>query len=96
MTKTEILALVSVPWALISSYVGLFFVTWQFNGLFKGGIYDLFGYKGSITRIVTKTESFALVSLRLDTDVKPYGTILGDITVYHIWHNLQSALELRL
>ena len=52
--------------------------------------------KCSITRIVTKTESFALVSLRLDTDVKPYGAILGDMTVYHIWHNLQSALELRL
>ena len=49
--------------------------------------------KGLITGIVTKTESWALVFLQLDTSIKQYGTILGDMTVIHIWHNLQSEVK---
>ena len=35
--------------------------------------------KGSITKIVTKTEILALVSLLLDTNFKQYRPIIGDM-----------------
>ena len=97
VTKREILALVSLLLGtnikVCGHIIGDMDKSWIIQ---KGAVLAyLATIKGLITGIVTKTASWALVSLQLDTSIKPYGTILGDMTSIHIWHNLQRFGKVR-